>query len=194
MWCWFAESTDLADVLLGRSANVGLGSGVVEWWAKRLNAAAHDVRLRCRTASPPWVSQAWEHMSMASLTSTAREIVRGLDEDWPPSDLVRLLAQAVEDFDRLHTDDERREFLEEPDLTEDVVWDAALAALAIYLCRKATWDRTPDWTREPCRFAPRITWIGLAEDSALQAFVYQRTPAYFKSRGVMLSEDNLVSI
>ena len=46
----------------------------------------------------------------------------------------------------------------------------------------------------PSTYAELRTWIGLADDSRLQAYVYQRTPAYFKARGVILNEANLVSV
>lgn len=115
-------------------------------------------------------------------------------EEWSDTDCVRLLAQAVEDFDRCEVVEDRSRFLEEPRLTGSEVWDAALAALAIHLCRRDGRTVTPAWTREPCRFASRITWLGLPPGSALRAFVFQRTPAYFKGRGIMLNADNLVSV
>lgn len=128
------------------------------------------------------------------MDDVALEVRRALAEGWPDTDLVRLLAQAVEDFGRLDSQVERTTFVLEPRPTGSAVWDAALAALAVHLCRAAGFDSTPDWTRAPGRFSTRIAWIGLAPDSALQAYVYQRTPAYFKARGVMLDEANLVSV
>lgn len=131
---------------------------------------------------------------MAGLDSSARELSRALAEGWPDSDRVRVLAQAVEDFQRLDDDQARHAFLAEPRLTGDVVWDAALAALAVHLCRMAGITKTPAWTRRPERYSPRFAWIGLSANSTLQAYVFQRTPAYFKARGVMLNEANLVSV
>lgn len=131
---------------------------------------------------------------MTSLDSAAVEIARGVGSGWPDSDLVRVLAQAVTDFSALTTRAEQEAFLRRPRLTGSSVWDAALAGLAVHLCRQASWDRTLGWTREPDRYVTRLAWIGLADDSALQAFVFQRTPAYFKARGVMLNADNLVSV
>jgi hypothetical protein len=131
---------------------------------------------------------------MPSLDDTAGAVARGLAAGWPDSDLVRLLAQAVEHFEGLPSDDARADFLHEPGLTGDLVWDAAFAGLAVHLCRLAHMERSPNWTREPQRYSPRITWIGLPPGSTMQAYVYQRTPAYFKARGVMLNEANLVSV
>lgn len=129
-----------------------------------------------------------------NLDSYAQALSHALTEGWPESDLVRLLAQAVEDFDRLGHDDDRARFLAEPRLTGNPVWDAALAALAVHLTRRARLPRVPTWTQAENRYVTRLHWIGLAEDSTLQAFVYQRTPAYFKARGVMLNEANLESV
>lgn len=131
---------------------------------------------------------------MASLDSYACEISAGIVADWSSADLVRLMAQAVEDFQRLESRDEQERFLAEPRTTGDITWDAALAALAIHLCRLAQWETTPDWTRNPSRYAPNFCWIGLAPDSTMKAYVFQRTPAYFKARGVILDEANLASV
>ena len=131
---------------------------------------------------------------MPSLDSAASELARGVREGWPDADQVRVLAQAVEDFARVADPREREAFLCEPRLTGSEVWDAALAGLAVHLCRSAGMDTTPPWTREPHRYVTRIAWPGLAEGSTLQAYVYQRTPAYFKARGVMLNAENLVSV
>lgn len=131
---------------------------------------------------------------MTSLDAAATELARGRGQGWPASDMVRVMAQAVSDFDELDDDSAREAFLDEPSLTGDVVWDAALAALAVHLCRRARCESTPDWTRAPERYSTRITWIGLPEGSGLEAYVYQRTPAYFKARGVMLNADNLESV
>ena len=131
---------------------------------------------------------------MSSLDVTAQHIREGLLAGWPDQDLVRLLAEAVHDFECIDQTDERWQFLEEPRLTGDVAWDAAIAALAVHLCRMAHFDRTPDWTRTPERYSPTFRWIGLPPGSELKAYVFQRTPIYFKARGVMLNSANLVSV
>lgn len=131
---------------------------------------------------------------MPSLDAAAGEIAHGIASGWSDSDLVRVLAQAVSDFGGLSSHADRAMFLSQPRGTGSRAWDAALAGLAVHLCRQAQWDRTPDWTRDPDRYVTRLAWIGLADDSTLQAFVYQRTPAYFKARGVMLNAENLVSV
>lgn len=131
---------------------------------------------------------------MQGLGATACSIGRGLAEGWSSADLVRLMAQAVTDFDALPDRASREAFISEPELIGDAAWDAAIAALAVHLCRRGGFERTPDWTRTSERYNPRITWLSLPPDSTLQAFVYQRTPIYFKARGVMLDEANLVSV
>jgi hypothetical protein len=131
---------------------------------------------------------------MSGLDATARAIGRGLASDWSTSDLVRLMAQAVADFTALPDEASRESFVAEPGLVGDQAWDAALAALAVHLCRLGGLPRTPEWTRASERYCPRITWLTLPPDSTLQAFVMQRTPIYFKARGVMLDEANLVSV
>lgn len=131
---------------------------------------------------------------MASLDATAVGIERALAEGWSEGDMVRLLAESVHEFELLDGDDDRSAYLAEPRITGDVGWDAALAALAVHLVRLVGMTRTPDWTRDPGRYSPEIRWIGLPESSDMQAFVFQRTPVYFKARGVMLNEANLVSV
>ncbi len=119
--------------------------------------------------------------------------MHGLERNWPDTDLVRLMAQAVEDFQRC-APEQRENFLQEPRLTGDIRWDAALAALAVHMCRLANMDRTPAWTRASDRFNPGFFWVGLGQDTTLQAYVFQRTPAYFKGRGIMLNAANLESV
>lgn len=131
---------------------------------------------------------------MSSLDDTAVNVAEALSADWPDADLVRLLADAVHEFELLDDPVQKSAFLAEPRLTGDVGWDAALAGLAVHLARMAHFDRTPDWTRRPERYSPTLRWIGLAPGSGLQAYVFQRTPIYFKARGVMLNEVNLVSV
>jgi hypothetical protein len=131
---------------------------------------------------------------MQGLAATARSIGQGLAEGWPPADLVRLMAQAVADFEALPDDASRITFVAEPALIGDAAWDAAIAALAVHLCRLGNFTRTPEWTRAGERYSPRIAWLTLPPESTMQAFVYQRTPIYFKARGVMLDEANLVSV
>ena len=131
---------------------------------------------------------------MRGLEATAHAIGRGLGEEWSSSDLVRLLAQAVDDFDSLPDNASREAFLAEPSLIGDQAWDAAMAALAVHLCLRGGFDRTPEWTRASERYNSRIAWLTLPPGSTMQAFVYQRTPIYFKARGVMLDEANLVSV
>jgi hypothetical protein len=131
---------------------------------------------------------------MSGLDATASAIGQGLASDWPTSDLVRLMAQAVADFDALSDEAARDAFVMEPALIGDDAWDAAIAALAVHLCRRGGFARTPEWTRASERYCPRITWLTLPADSKLQAFVLQRTPIYFKARGIMLDEANLVSV
>jgi hypothetical protein len=131
---------------------------------------------------------------MASLDAAAAGIATALAEEWSEGDMVRLLAEAVHEFELLEGEDDRIAYLAEPRTTGDIGWDAALAALAVHLVRLAGMTRTPDWTRDSGRYSPEIRWIGLPDGSDMQAFVFQRTPVYFKARGVMLNEANLVSV
>ena len=131
---------------------------------------------------------------MGSLDATAEQITTALADDWSDSDLVRLLAEAVHEFETIGDPVRQEMFLAEPRPTGDVAWDAALAALAVHLVRLAGFGRTPDWTRKPERYTRDFRSIGLTDDSDLKAFVFQRTPFYFKARGVMLNEANLESV
>ena len=58
---------------------------------------------------------------MPSLDDAAGAVARGLTEGWSDSDLVRILAQAVEDFQRLPSRDGRADFLQEPRVTGNLV-------------------------------------------------------------------------
>jgi len=128
------------------------------------------------------------------LDECAVQMAQALEAGWPDADLVRLMAQSVEEFSALRTDEARHAFLREPRSTGRIRWDAALAGLAVHMCRLADLDSAPSWTRADTRFCPTFFWVGLPEGSSLRAYVFQRTPAYFKSRGVMLDQANLVSV
>ena len=65
---------------------------------------------------------------MQGLAATARSMGQGLAEAWAPADLVRLMAQAVADFEALPDEATRAEFVSEPALIGDEAWDAAIAA------------------------------------------------------------------
>lgn len=132
---------------------------------------------------------------MSSLDILAGKIRVGLRDGWSDSDLVRLVADAIHEFQLIEPAQERWEYLErEPQSTGDVGWDAAVAALAVHMARLSSLDRTPAWSRHESRYSPTFRWIGLAPDSEMKAYVFQRTPIYFKSRGVMIDEANLASI
>lgn len=131
---------------------------------------------------------------MSSLDSLAQALADGLGAGWPDTDLVRLLADAVHEFELLDGEHARVEYLAEPRSTGSRTWDAVMAALAVHLVRMAGLDRVPTWTLDPSRYSPQIAWLGLPPDSGMQAYVFQRTPIYFKARGIMLNEANLESV
>lgn len=132
---------------------------------------------------------------MSSLDDVADHIRVGLQEGWSDSDLVRLLADAVHEFELIDEGALRWNYLvKEPRLTGDTGWDAALAALAVHMVRLGRLERAPEWTLEPGRYSHNFRWIGLAPDSDMKAFIFQRTPIYFKARGVMLDVANLASV
>ena len=132
---------------------------------------------------------------MSSLDVLAEQIRLGIRDGLSDSDLVRLVADAVHEFELIESATARWEYLEhEPRQTGDVGWDAAIAGLAVHLTRLSAFERTPRWTRDAHRYAPTFRWIGLPPDSAMKAYVFQRTPIYFKSRGVMIDVANLVSV
>lgn len=132
---------------------------------------------------------------MSSLDILAGQIANGLRENWSHSDLVRLIAEALHEFELIDSPADQWDYLvQEPRTTGHPGWDAALAGLAVHMARQAECDRTPAWTRDTRRYSPTFLWIGLAPDSAMKAYVFQRTPIYFKSRGVMIDAANLVSV
>ena len=132
---------------------------------------------------------------MWSLDTLAEQIQAGVSEGWPDADLVRLIADSIHEFELLHPAEDRWDLLaREPRSTGDRGWDAALAGLAVHLTRLAALETTPSWTRDVSRYSPEFRWIGLPSDSAMKAYVFQRTPIYFKSRGIMIDAANLVSL
>lgn len=132
---------------------------------------------------------------MSSLDVLAEQIRIGLRDGWFDSDLVRLMADAIHEFELIESVTGQWAYLEqEPRSTGDAGWDAALAGLAVHLTRLSSLDRTPAWSRDACRYSPTFRWIGLTSDSEMKAYVFQRTPIYFKSRGVMIDAANLVSV
>lgn len=132
---------------------------------------------------------------MSSLDVVAEQLRIGLRDGWSDSDLVRLIADAVHEFELIESGTEQWGYLErEPRPTGDSGWDALLAGLAVHMARLAAFDRTPAWSRGPSRYSPTFRWIGLSPDSGMKAYVFQRTPVYFKSRGVMIDAANLDSV
>lgn len=132
---------------------------------------------------------------MSSLDILAEQIIVGLRENWSDSDLVRLIVDAIHEFELIESPIHRWDYLvREPQPTGDPGWDAVLAGLAVHMVRLSTLDRTPEWTRDSRRYSPTFRWIGLTPDSKMKAYIFQRTPIYFKSRGVMIDAANLASV
>lgn len=132
---------------------------------------------------------------MSSLDVLAEQIRIGLRDGWSDADLVRLIADAIHEFEFIEMATGQWDYLDrEPRSTGDSGWDALLAGLAVHMARLAAFDRTPAWSRQPSRYSPTFRWIGLSPDSEMRAYVFQRTPIYFKSRGVMIDAANLVSV
>lgn len=132
---------------------------------------------------------------MSSLDVVAEQVRIGLRDEWSESDLVRLIADAVHEFELIESATDRWSYLEkEPRPTGDSGWDAVLAGLVVHMARLAAFERTPSWSRDLSRYSPTFRWIGLSPDSEMKAYVFQRTPVYFKSRGVMIDAANLASV
>ena len=128
-------------------------------------------------------------MTLAATASAIRTaLARSADDD----ELLRLVIQAADDFAAIEHD--RESFLAEPPLTSDPRYDALLAGLAVYLVQQAGIEKTPAWTRHESRYLDRMWWVGLPENSGRRAYVLQRTPAYFKARGVLFNVANLESV
>lgn len=132
-------------------------------------------------------------MAEFGLATTALAVRRELEIGTDEADLLRIVIQAADDFAGLD-DESRASFLAEPASTGDARYDALIAGLAVYLVQLAGMGTTPDWTRHESRYLTRMWWVGLPEGSGRRAFVLQRTPAYFKARGVMFNPDNLASL
>lgn len=128
------------------------------------------------------------------LAATAHALRSWVDAGATEAETLRLIIQASDDFRRLTTSEERVAFLSEPGSTGDPRYDALLAGLAVHLAATSGMTTTPAWTREPSRYLTRFWWFGLSDDSGLQAYWYQRTPACLRARGIMFNVDELASV
>lgn len=84
----------------------------------------------------------------------------------------------------------REEIEERPPLTGDEVIDALVAAAAAYVGIRR-YDGEPGWTVEPGRVLHRLWHPGIP---GMFAWSLVHSPASFKSRGILIEEDSLVSI
>lgn len=128
-----------------------------------------------------------------SIPSAAAQLRADLADDRSETDMLRVVIQASDDFQKLTTPTDRAFFLCEPSPTGSKQWDALLAGLAVHLCRQASMNRAPVWTTDPSRASDFVWWVDSAAQDA-QALLMQAAIPSMRARGVIMSRRNLESV
>ena len=129
----------------------------------------------------------------STIPSAAAQLRIDLTEDRSETDMLRVVIQASDDFQKLTEPTDRAFFLTEPSPTGSKRWDALLAGLAVHLCRQAGMQSTPWWTSDPGRVIDFVWWVDSPAPS-LQAQLIQLAIPAMRARGVMMSRRNLESV
>ena len=131
--------------------------------------------------------------SASTIPSVAAAMRNDLSEQRSESDMLRLVIQASDDFERLTDHADRAFFLTEPSPTGTRKWDALIAGLAVHLCRVAALDRVPMWTTNPTSVADVMWWFDSDAPTARAQLMQQAIPS-MRARGVIMSRRNLESV
>jgi transcriptional regulator with XRE-family HTH domain len=131
----------------------------------------------------------------STIPSAAAQLRTDLAEDRSETDMLRVVIQASDDFQKLTTPTDRAFFLTEPSPTGSKRWDALLAGLAVHLCRQAGMHRTPWWTTNPSLSLDHIWWFGRsAVVPDLRARALREAIPSMRARGVLFGRRNLESV
>ena len=131
----------------------------------------------------------------STMPSAAAQLRTDLADDRSETDMLRVVIQASDDFQKLTSPTDRAFFLTEPSPTGSKRWDALLAGLAVHLCRQADLQRTPRWTTNTSRTLDHIWWFGRsAEVVGLRARALREAIPSMRARGVMFGRRNLESV
>jgi len=129
----------------------------------------------------------------STIPSAAAQLRKDLAEQRSETDMLRVVIQASDDFQKLTEPTDRAFFLTEPSPTGSKRWDALLAGLTVHLCRQAGMPRTPVWTTDPSRVIDFVWWVDSRAPSAQAQLLQLAIPA-MRARGVMMSRRNLESV
>jgi len=129
----------------------------------------------------------------STIPSAAAQLRTDLAEDRSDTDMLRVVIQASDDFQKLTQPTDRAFFLTEPSPTGSKRWDALLAGLAVHLCRQAGMNQAPMWTTNPSVPLDEVWWLE-STTPALHAHAMQQAIPAMRARGVMLSRRNLDSV
>ena len=131
----------------------------------------------------------------STLPSAAAQLRNDLAEDRSETDMLRVVIQASDDFQKLTQPTDRAFFLTEPSPTGSKRWDALLAGLAVHLCRQAGMQSTPWWTTNPSLTLDHIWWFGRsAVVPDLRARALREAIPSMRARGVLFGRRNLESV
>jgi transcriptional regulator with XRE-family HTH domain len=141
-----------------------------------LGACDHDVELVAR----PRVRRGAASLAELALT-ISKDLERGSERD-----ALRLLFGFADDFRGSSRPGRIALLADEPPLTGDARFDAALAGVA-ELCAAEGALATPMWVNGPARFV-ESSWF-VASRPAFHAYTLANTPACFARRGVYIARE-----
>ena len=121
--------------------------------------------------------------SLAMIAETIRDdLLTGV----PETDSVRLLFGFADEFRGSDQSGKAALIAEEPALTGERKFDAALAGEAEFFAGEADLP-IPAWVNSPSRFA--VPWFFIASRPAFHAYVLAHTPIAFKGHGVFMPRE-----
>ena len=131
----------------------------------------------------------------STIPSAAAQLRTDLADGRSETDMLRVVIQASDDFQKLTEPTDRAFFLTEPSPTGSREWDALLAGLAVHLCRQADMQSAPWWTTNPSLTLDHIWWFGRsAVVPDLRARAIRESIPSMRARGVFLGRRNLESV
>jgi hypothetical protein len=131
----------------------------------------------------------------STIPSAAAQLRIDLADERSETDMLRVVIQASDDFQKLTEPTDRAFFLAEPSPTGSKRWDVLLAGLAVHLCREAGLPSVPWWTTNPGLTLDHIWWFGRsAVVPDLRARAIREAIPSMRARGVFLGRRNLESV
>ncbi|WP_369373211.1 hypothetical protein AB1046_05615 [Promicromonospora sp. Populi] len=128
-------------------------------------------------------------MTLGSLAEVIRSELAELRPD--QNFLLRMVAQAINDFRALRTPQDRDQFLYRPESTGDRRWDAMLAAVAEREARRSG-HAIPEWVYDNA-FVLSPWWF-LSPTESLRAYSLQHSAPEFAIRNIFIDAASLESV